>query len=449
MKKAVLVTIRDDWKETKILAQSLNLEICTVIKQRRRHPDPRYYVGVGKAKEIAEIIEKKGVDLIIIDGNITPAQHYRLERLWKITVWDRIYLILNIFMERAQSREAKLQVELARLMYEIPLVKEWVNKSKSGEHPGFMAGGAYKIDQYLELIKRRERIVKRKLEIIKKRKKDLILSRKKRNFYLVSIAGYTNAGKSSIAKMISRANVKVGVEAFSTISTKTSRLKSDDKILITDTVGFVQDLPPWLIDAFHATLEELFTADLILLVVDLSEDCYTIERKALTCYDIIREGHAKPKIIIVGNKIDIAKDVVKKAKKLSAVIPGAYLVLTSATKNWGIENLIRIIKCNLTERYTLIACTDGHADTDALILFNTLLENMGIRPRRISNGSIVYRFGSVEMDRIVCNILNKTAKEVMTKSKMAKIDTKNRIKIKIWDNITSEYLTLQVFPQTF
>lgn len=310
-KNAILVSLKDDVVEIKQLAESLDYVIVETFIQHRNAPDVTSYIGSGKVDEIKEFIERydEHISLVIIDGKIKPSQWFILEKKLNVEVYDRLRLILSIFRIRADRKEAKLQVRLAELEYEKPYVRELIHRSRSGEHPGLMAGGEYQVDDYFEMIKKQMKKVRGDLKKIRDGREIHRRHRHISGYYLISLAGYTNAGKSSLLNILSGENVKVEEKLFSTLSTITRKIK-DDKIpiLLTDTVGFIQDLPAWIIDAFHSTLEEIELADIVLLVVDSSDDILLFEKKLKTSLDELSEIGVKSSIVVVLNKIDLLSD---------------------------------------------------------------------------------------------------------------------------------------------
>ncbi|HOQ26494.1 MAG TPA: GTPase HflX, partial [Methanomassiliicoccaceae archaeon] len=218
-------------------------------------------------------LSMRAVDVLLINGELKPSQHYLLESELKVECMDRIRLVLEIFDDRAYSREARLQVQRARLRYEIPLLREWIHNARGGEHPGFLGGGAYETDAYYELIRRQ---LARIEDELKKIESDRDLRRKRRarcGLGTIALAGYTNAGKSSLLNAITSEEVLVEDRMFSTLSTTTSRLEGCRKqLLVTDTIGFISNLPHFMIESFKSTLDEIFYADLVLLVIDSSDD---------------------------------------------------------------------------------------------------------------------------------------------------------------------------------
>jgi len=275
-----------------------------------RAPDPRYQVGYGKIKELAELVKATGAQKIIFDNPLRPVQAYNIAKEAGVEAIDRFQLILEIFARRATTTEAKLQIQLARLKYELTRAKEKVRLAKMGEQPGFMGLGAYEVDVYYETVKRQIQTITEKLRKIRRKR---VLHRERRmelGFPSISLAGYTNAGKSSLFNALTEEEVPVDNALFTTLSTTTRLVKfSRKKFLLTDTVGFIDRLPLTLIEAFHSTLEETIYSDLILLVVDLSEPLATVEKKLSVCLETIdRIGASGIPIITALNKIDLLSE---------------------------------------------------------------------------------------------------------------------------------------------
>ncbi|MEF8879697.1 MAG: GTPase HflX [Candidatus Thermoplasmatota archaeon] len=310
-KNAVIVSLKKDISEIKDLADTLGYKVIETFFQTRNTPDAKSYFGSGKVKEIADFISNfpEDIALVIVDGRLKPSQWFHLEKRFGCEVYDRVRVILNIFEQRAESKEARLQVKLAQLEYERPFVRELIHRSKKGEHPGLMAGGEYQVDDYYEMIKKQMKKIREELENIRDERELRRRHRHVGGFYLVSFAGYTNAGKSSLLNLLSEGDVQVEGKLFSTLSTTTRRLNKETvPILLTDTVGFIQDLPALIVDAFHSTLEELSVADVVLLVVDVSEDPLEVEHKLGVSMDELMEIGVSSPIIVVLNKIDLISE---------------------------------------------------------------------------------------------------------------------------------------------
>lgn len=288
------------------MAESAGYTVVGKVEQVRA-PDPRYQVGYGKLREIAELVKTTGAQKIIFDNMLKPVQAYNIAKETGVEAIDRFQLILEIFARRASTTEAKLQIQLAKLKYELTRAKEKVRLAKMGEQPGFMGLGAYEVDVYYETIKRQIQTITEKLRKIRKKR---MLHRERRaelGFPSISLAGYTNAGKSSLFRALTEEEVPVDNALFTTLSTTTRLVKfSRKKFLLTDTVGFIDRLPITLIEAFRSTLEETIYSDLILLVVDVSEPAATVRKKLSVCLETInRIGASGIPIITALNKIDL------------------------------------------------------------------------------------------------------------------------------------------------
>lgn len=339
------------------LCNTLDYEILEIIYQSLQKPNPTYYIGSGKVSEITKIIEEKidslSLEFVVFDCTLKPNQIFNLENEFHIRVLDRNTLILMIFLHHARTNEAKLQVEYAILKHQIPYVTELVRRAKMGEHPGYLAGGEYKVDEYFRLTKRRIKKIRLELKKIRVSREQRRKHRRRHGFELVTLAGYTNAGKSALLKVLTDASVPVDDRMFSTVSTKTRRFRNS-KTLFTDTVGFIRDIPTQLIEAFKSTLEEIIFADHIMLVVDISEDFETVKVKIMESLKTIDhlisdsfiitgnevqklEFSNRPKYHLIFNKIDLEPNSELKAKKLE-------FELSDIISNHGITSIF-LISC--------------------------------------------------------------------------------------------------------
>ena len=326
------------------LAEAAGYTVAATLEQVRE-PDARYQIGAGKVEELARLVKENGIDKILFDNPLKPVQSYNLAKATGVEAIDRFKLILEIFIKRATTTEALLQIQLATLKYELAHAKERVRLAKMTEQPGFMGLGAYEADVYQEAVKQQVHTIQRKLKKIREKR---LLHRERRSelgFSAISLAGYTNAGKSSLFNALTEETVRVDSKLFTTLSTTTRFVEiSKRKFLITDTVGFIDRLPLTLIEAFHSTLEETIYSDLIILVLDMSESLEMIEKKNNICLETIdRIGASGIPILTTLNKIDLLEktEVEEKLKILETKIKNP--VLISALHKTNLEPVRNVI----------------------------------------------------------------------------------------------------------
>lgn len=291
-------------EELEALANTIGYEVADRIVQTHQ-PRPKYLIGAGKVKEIKNLIQTKGIDLVIFDNFLTSRQVFELEEAWDIDVIDKFDLILNVFEAHATSREAKLQIELARLNRNVPFVKTLLGRRVRAEHPGYGGAGEFIVHSSLTGI--RQRISKVSSELDRhEAQKEILRAKRKEVAKIVSLAGYTNSGKSTLLNTLTGEEQLARDELFTTLQTKTSRIKwNGEKILINDTIGFIRKLPHALVSAFRATLSDIRESDLILLVTDFSNPLKEILQKLKVSRATLKEINAESvPLIHVFNKID-------------------------------------------------------------------------------------------------------------------------------------------------
>ena len=289
------------------LARSAGAAVVGFIKGSRQNPDPRYFVGEGKAEEIRQLRELQDANLVIFDHNLSPAQERNLEKLLQCRVLDRTGLILDIFAQRAQSHDGKLQVELAQLKHlTTRLVRGWTHLERQKGGIGLRGPGETQLETDRRLIGERIKQITKRLEKVQNQREQGRQSRKKAEIPTVSLVGYTNAGKSTLFNALTQANVYVANQLFATQDPTLRRVKlhTQREIILADTVGFIRHLPHDLVAAFRSTLQETIDADLLLHVIDSHDDQLELYREQVN--KVIAEIGAEhvPQIEVM-NKIDL------------------------------------------------------------------------------------------------------------------------------------------------
>ena len=296
-------------EELALLARSAGAEPITTITAKRSAPDPAYFVGSGKADEIAQAATVDNADIVIFNHALSPAQQRNLERRLNRRVIDRTSLILDIFAQRAKSHEGKLQVELAQLQHlATRLIRGWTHLERQKGGIGLRGPGETQLETDRRLIGERVKMLRARLAKLRKQHETQRRQRGRNQTFSVSLVGYTNAGKSTLFNTLTKAGVYVANQLFATLDTTSRRLYLNDEVgsvVISDTVGFVRELPHQLVAAFRATLEETIHADLLLHVVDGSSPVRMEQIEQVN--DVLREiGADHIPQILVWNKIDAA-----------------------------------------------------------------------------------------------------------------------------------------------
>jgi GTP-binding protein HflX len=344
--------VANSLQELKALAETAGSQVLEGLVQRRGRPDPATFVGRGKAKALRDVVVETGADTVILDGELSPAQLRNLEDVVKVKVIDRTALILDIFAQHATSREGKAQVELAQMTYLLPRLRGW-GESLSRQAGGRVAGGGgigtrgpgeTKIETDRRRIRSRMAKLRREIGEMSKSRETKRQERVRNAVPSVAIAGYTNAGKSSLLNRLTGAGVLVENALFATLDPTVRRAEASDGRVytLTDTVGFVRHLPTQLVEAFKSTLEEVSRADLILHIVDGSHP--DPEAQLAAVREIVAEiGAQDVRELVVINKVDAADDVVlgrlRRREKHSVAV--------SALTGEGLSELIAAIDRDL------------------------------------------------------------------------------------------------------
>jgi GTP-binding protein HflX len=343
--------VEDSLDELALLAKTADLEVVGRIFQRLSEPQPKFFIGPGKVKEVAALCEQTQADLIVFDEELSPAQTRNLEEELQTQVIDRTGLILDIFARHARTHEGRLQVELAQYQYLLPrLRRQWTHLERQAGTGGTAAGGVVGLrgpgETQLEidrrLIERRIAWLKEQLADVHRHRELYRQRRRQAGMPVIALVGYTNAGKSTLLNAMTGADVLAEDKLFATLDPTTRQVLLPGNIiaLMTDTVGFIQKLPPQLIAAFRATLEEIEEADVLLHVVDVTHR--NAQEHAQTVEQTLRElGVADKPTLTVLNKIDLlegatAEDVGQIAAEMG--LPKD-IVAVSAARGWGLQTL--------------------------------------------------------------------------------------------------------------
>ncbi len=336
-------------EELSNLALSAGADIGEILSYKQQKPNPKYFISSGRLENIKMLLEENDIGLIIFDDEITPTQQRNLQKKLNTKVLDRAALILDIFAQRANSREGKLQVELAQLNYLMPrLIGRGVELSRLGGGIGTRGPGETQLEVDRRNIRNRIRSLEKKIDQISVQR-GTRRKRRKDNIYQIALAGYTNSGKSTLLNSLTDSDVYARNMLFCTLDSTTRKLRLEVKpdVLITDTVGFIEKLPHQLIAAFKSTLEEVKISDLLLLIVDISNSSF--ESNILSVKKVLKEIDVwgKP-FIMVFNKIDKIDDGLLKSFQLKY----RNSIFISALKGTGLEKLKERIKKNI-ERHNL------------------------------------------------------------------------------------------------
>jgi len=320
------------------LVKSAGGKVFDKIVQRLEGPTAPFYIGKGKAEQLAQLAKMNHVEAVIFDDELTPAQARNLERVMAKKVLDRTQLILDIFARRARTREGKLQIELAQLQYLLPrLTRMWTHLSRQSGGIGTRGPGETQLEVDRRRVQERVARLERELEEVRKHRGIQREGRRRNHWPICALVGYTNAGKSTLLNRLTHAEVYAANQLFATLdpTVRSFELPNQQQVLLSDTVGFLQKLPHHLVESFRATLEEVQEADILLHVVDASSPHYEQQIEAVN--DVLKQlGADEKQTLMVYNKID----KLERSGNLERVAEGAaHAVLVSAATGEGIDRL--------------------------------------------------------------------------------------------------------------
>lgn len=349
--------VQESLEELGELVASAGGEVAGRATQRLDCPTAPYFIGKGKAEELARLAKSNGMNSIIFDDELSPAQARNLERLFSRKVIDRTQLILDIFAQRAKTREGKLQIELAQLQYLAPrLTRMWTHLSRQSGGIGTRGPGETQLEVDRRRVQERIARLERELEQVRKHRQVQRAGRQRHHWPACALVGYTNAGKSTLMNRLTEASVFANDQLFATLDPTIRQflLPNGQKVLISDTVGFIQKLPHHLIESFRATLEEVSEADVLIHVVDLSNPNWAAQIEAVD--EVLKQiGSAEKQTLHVFNKIDRLGEAalldpvlharphaVALSAKTGEGLDGFYEELASMLRAWRMEVRLRI-----------------------------------------------------------------------------------------------------------
>lgn len=370
LERAILVGVHrqgtddPDFAELARLAESAGAVVLTTVAQRRSSADPATYIGLGKVEEVKDLCAEQQADVVIFDAELTPAQQRNLERHLTLKVVDRTAVVLDIFARRAQTREGRLQVDLAQMTYLLPrLTGRGVWLSRLGGGIGTRGPGETKLEVDRRRIRKRITDLNRDINEISRHRSLQRQARKQAQFPVVALVGYTNAGKSTLLNVLTNAGVFVEDKLFATLDPTIRKvmLPNRRQVLLVDTVGFITNLPTQLIAAFRATLEEVTEADLLVHIVDAGHPKWRDQIAAVE--DVLAElGASEKPVVYAVNKIDLIPQ--RQAREVQAGVGEG--VAISALHGIGLLNLLRRIAQKLPQTLVRVKLMVPYARAKAL-----------------------------------------------------------------------------------
>jgi GTP-binding protein HflX len=335
-----------------MMAESIGYEVVGTLIQKRKSVHHSYTIGPGRLKDLESLVEDERADTVIFANPLTSSHVFNLTQHLggDVRVIDRNLLILEVFDKRAFTNEAKLQIRLAKLKYTLSWGREFIKlRGIMGEQLGWMGPGDYPYQEYYRAARNRISRIEDELQDIYKKKMLKRDRRRELGFPIVALAGYTQAGKTSFFNLVAHEEKSVGLGPFTTLTTfarkaTTGLAEEGSEFIIIDSIGFIEDMHPIILKAFHATLGELATADLVLLFVDASDEPFPLERKVRSCSQILREVDVTSPIIICANKVDKISEQLEESKAIiRKYFPNGEIIPLSVKTGQALDSLLAMI----------------------------------------------------------------------------------------------------------
>ena len=343
--------------ETQMMAESIGYEVVGCLIQKRKSVHHSYTIGPGRLKDLKSLVDDERADTVIFANSLSSSHVFNLTQHLggDVRVIDRNLLILEVFDKRAFTNEAKLQIRLAKLKYTLSWGREFIKlRGIMGEQLGWMGPGDYPYQEYYRAARNRISRIEDELEDIYKKKMLKRDRRRELGFPIVALAGYTQAGKTSFFNFVAHEDKNVGLGPFTTLTTfarkaSTGPAEGASEFIIIDSIGFIEDMHPTILKAFHATLGELATADLVLLFVDASDEPFPLERKVRSCSQILREVDVTSPIIICANKVDkiSAEHLQESEPIMRKYFPNVEIIPLSVRTGQALDTLLTAIQNHL------------------------------------------------------------------------------------------------------
>jgi GTP-binding protein HflX len=345
--------------EALIMAKTIDYTVVKTLIQKRNSEHHSYCIGPGKLEELANLVNNNGVELVIFTNTLPSSQIFKIQRRLggNIKVIDRNLLILEVFEKRAMTREAKLQIKLAKLRYTFSWGREFIKlRGIMGEQLGWMGPGDYPFQEYYRAARKRISRLEAELNEIDTKKNMRREHRHELGFPIIALAGYTQSGKTTLFNRLAGESKSMGLGPFTTLSTFARKVSHQGiQFILVDSIGFIEDMHPIILKAFNATLSEITKADVILLVVDASDDIETMSRKLASIDKILHEIDVSSDLLICLNKTDLSSQehLIEAREVLQNIFAEKKIVQISAKTGDGIDGLLTLLaeklKCQLRE----------------------------------------------------------------------------------------------------